>query len=72
MLSNEFLCIFVEEQNYLLILSHSSRLNWHSLSKGVEFLPQTQIFLFPTSMQPDGVHLRYLKLRSFDSKEFIV
>ena len=39
--------------------------------KGIEFLPQTQIFYF-LSLQTDGVYLWLLKRRLFDLTEYIV
>ena len=41
-------------------------------AKGIEFLPQAQIFLIPLSLQLDGVNLLYFKLRLFNLTEFIV
>ena len=40
--------------------------------KGVESLPQTQIFYIPLSLQQNVEDLRYFKLRLSDLKEFRV
>jgi len=40
--------------------------------KGIKSLPQTQIFQMFISLQPDGVHLWFFKLRLFDLKEVLI
>ena len=39
-------------------------------NKGIEFLPQTQNVSIPISLQPDGVNLKYFKLKLFDLTKF--
>ena len=41
-------------------------------AKGIESLPQIQLFVISKSLQPDNVNLRYFKLRIFDLTVFIV